>query len=242
MTSGHRERLAVVLSPDGWRQPEVLALRADFPLVPHLNLRPLGFPRSLCLYDGPFDEVLLISWTAPAFIERIREWLAATARGQLHADDQPLEPLLFDPMEDLVIPEDLCRGDSGDVPRWLSVRLVPRGFGLFTVIARPMDATNSTEEPACVAFVASCPPQAHGIIRHTPYTLEDLHSLITVSGLNLLDTLRGQLKSWLLGAAEELQGVLRAHLILVIRLPKTREPGGEVEAIEVRAFVARTNH
>src|SRR5437870_11766427 len=31
--------------------PDVLALREDFPQVPHLNLREQEFPRSLCVYE-----------------------------------------------------------------------------------------------------------------------------------------------------------------------------------------------
>ena len=64
--------------------PAVFALRPDFPRVPHLNLLPAGFPPCLCLYDRPFNEVL-IDWTAPKFIERIRQWLSQTANGTLHA-------------------------------------------------------------------------------------------------------------------------------------------------------------
>ena len=88
------ERVAVVLEADDASYPDVLALRSDFPLVPHLNLRKDEFPRSLCLYDQSWDEVRT-RWTASAFIERIRTWLADTATGTLHRDDQPLEPLLF---------------------------------------------------------------------------------------------------------------------------------------------------
>ena len=235
----HCEPLAVSFSPGNERQPEVLVLRTDFPLVPHLNLRPSGFPASLCLYDRPFDEVL-IDWTAPAFVERIREWLGLTAKGQLHPGDQPLEPLLFDPMADLVIPEDLYAGESGEEPGYLSVRMVPRGSGLFTAIARPLGGTSPPGERNCVAFVVSCPPQTHGVIRHTPRTLEELHDLVAAFGLNLLDVLRGQLKKWLLGPENEFQSVLDAPLILVFRLPKMREANSKVEAVEIRAFVVGT--
>ena len=75
------ERIGVRFSVDSLLPPEVLALRADFPLVPHLNLREEGFPRSLCLYDRPFHEVTL-DWTPASFVERIREWLSLTAVGE----------------------------------------------------------------------------------------------------------------------------------------------------------------
>src|SRR4051812_16797806 len=56
------ERIAVVFDKRDRRLPETLALRADFPLVPHLNLKDEEYPRSLCLYDKPYSE-LKLSWT-----------------------------------------------------------------------------------------------------------------------------------------------------------------------------------
>ena len=62
----HIERVAVrFFAHDRWA-PEVLALREDFPFVPHLNLRPQGqeLPRSLCLYDEPYEDIKL-RWMPP---------------------------------------------------------------------------------------------------------------------------------------------------------------------------------
>jgi hypothetical protein len=66
------ERIAVAFWPEDNTYPETLALREDFPLVPHLNLRLFELPRSLCLYEEPYSEIKL-RWTVPAFIERIRD-------------------------------------------------------------------------------------------------------------------------------------------------------------------------
>src|SRR5205823_4548508 len=90
---------------DTW-YPEVVALRSDFPRVPHLNHRNREFPRSLCLYEQPWPEIAL-RWTPSAFVERIRYWLAETAKGTLHHADQPLEPLLLGTGRRIIIPADL---------------------------------------------------------------------------------------------------------------------------------------
>ena len=236
----HCEQLAVTFSPGDELQPEVLALRTDFPPAPHLNLRPSGFLPSLCLYDRPFDEVL-IDWTAPSFLERIREWLAQTAKGQLHGDDQPLEPLLFGPMEDLVVPGDIYAAISGVAPKWLSIRLVLRDSGLVKAIPRRLDGTDLADGIDCSALVISCPPQTHGVINHMPSTLRELHNFVAGSGLNLLGILREELKKRLLSSEEDFQRGLGTPMILIIRLPKTREPGGDVEVVEVRPFMLLTN-
>jgi hypothetical protein len=70
----------------------VLPLRADFPLVPHLNLLREAFPRSLCLYAGHPAE-LLLGWSPRKYVERIRARLARTATQNLHSEDQPLRLL-----------------------------------------------------------------------------------------------------------------------------------------------------
>lgn len=234
----HRERLAVIFPPGGKLQPEVLALRSDFPVgVPHLNQRDKGLPRSLCLYDLPYHEIKL-HLTAASLVERIRYWLAQTAKGQLHGADQPLEPLLFDPAEDLIVPEDLLERNSDRTPRWLNVYAVQTERNRYTLIATPEKNSTEQQDISWVLLVLSCEPRAHGIIHHTPLTIVDLHELTSASGLDLITALRDQLKEWMQDhTKDELQRVLDARLILLVRLPKTRKPGGPVEAVELRAFV-----
>ena len=100
--------------------PDVLALRKNFPLVPHVNLRSKELPRSLCLTEQQYSEWKL-RWTAPAFVENIRDWLASTAKGKLHAEDQPLEPLLLGSEEFLVLPHDLFAETVDSEPLLLSI-------------------------------------------------------------------------------------------------------------------------
>jgi len=231
----HSERLAVAFCSDDLRQPEVLALRPDFPVVPHLNQRITELPRSLCLYDRPYHEIKL-HWTPARFVEAIRYWLMQTAIGKLHAQDQPLEPLLFDPAHELVLPEDLLNMEAGTGPEWLTVQAVRRSPTLFTLIASRWDGGKSQETKDFLAFVVSSAPQMHGVIRRTPNTILELHEFLADCGLDLLDLLRQALKDWMITLGTEFQSILEARLILVVRLPKTREPGGEAETVEVRAF------
>ena len=234
----HSEPLAVVFPPGDEDPPAVFALRPDFPRVPHLNLLPAGFPPSLCLYDRPFNEVL-IDWTAPKFVERIRQWLSRTANGTLHPGDQPLEPLLYqsDPIADLIVPEETFSVDLSDAPAWLSLQIVPRGPLLFTAVSQPLDVAELPNELSCIALVISCPPQVHGVINHRPDTLQELDDLTADSGLNLTQMLREELRRWLEDPDVETERLLGARLALIVRLPKTREPGGSTEVIEVRAFM-----
>ena len=99
--------------------PIVHALRKDFPLVPHLNLHIQEFPRNLCLYDERYEEIKH-RWTSARFVHRIQEWLALTARGELHQEDQPLEQILIDHVGHLVLPHSLLDADSEAQPLFVA--------------------------------------------------------------------------------------------------------------------------
>jgi len=105
------EDIAVAFDPQDESPPEVLALRQDFPMVTHLNLREFEFPKSLCLYESPYEDVKTY-WTPTRFIERIREWLADTAKGILHKEDQLLEPLFINYEGQIIIPYEIIKNES----------------------------------------------------------------------------------------------------------------------------------
>ncbi len=70
------------------------------------------------------------------------------------------------------------------------------------------------------------------------YTLNDLHEMLEPTGYNLVATLRTELRGWSDVDHDWLVAHMSSPFILVMRLPKTRTPGGAVETIELRAFVA----
>lgn len=73
--------------------PTAYPLREEFPTdVPHMNVAPAGFPRSLCLSELPHEDQLR-SYTAAGFLSQIRWWLEKTAYGKLHGEEQPLDPM-----------------------------------------------------------------------------------------------------------------------------------------------------
>jgi hypothetical protein len=223
------ERLAATFEPADTAPPEVLALRADFPLVSHINQREQEFPRSLCLYDRPWHEVVL-RWTAPAFVEQIRAWLSRTAKGSLHAEDQPLEPFIFASPYHIVIPHEIFEGaEVPDEPLW--VVPVGREDGGTLIALRP--GQPRPDASPYVANVLRCPPHQHGIVRQVPRTLKQLNRLTREVGLDVVAALRDRFRQWI-----EADRVLRnARAVLLLLLPKTRFPAGPVEVVEMVCFV-----
>lgn len=228
------ERIAIVIEANDATYPEVLALRSDFPLVPHRNLRHEEFPRSLCLYDQSWEEVRS-RWTAAAFIERIRQWLADTATGTLHRDDQPLEPLLFGTAYRLVIPADLVKV-SGEPAQKLDVEFVRTGEHRGTLIASKSRVPRQKGDPP--KFIASffvADARQHGVIRHAPRNLEELAAFVRGETFDLIAELRQRVKNW------KDDGCLDAALIIVIAFPLQRKGDIEAEINDIWAFLTTSS-
>lgn len=224
------ERLAIVFRSDDDWYPQVLSLRGDFPDVPHLNLRWAGDdPKSLCLYDRSWDEVKT-RWTSPGFIERIRGWLADTAIGSLHREDQPLEQVLHGSGYRLVIPWAAIK--SGDeIGERLDVVLYPSGERKGTLVAYPIEAEARPKKLEFIASLFMANVRQHGVIRSAPRTLEQLCEFLSADSYDLLRELRTRVMKW------KDEGFLNASLILVIVFPLRRTDVGDVEVTDTWAFV-----
>lgn len=231
-----RERIAAVFKSADRSYPEALALRPDFPLVPHINHTWREFPRSLCLYDRPWAEVA-IRWTPVAFVERIRNWLKLTAKGMLHQDDQPLEQLLFDTGLRLILPSELLEDLTSDAPVRLDVFRVGDAEYVRNLIAvkPPVEKEGKKGPLDFVATTFSAKPQTHGIIRQTPSTLCELHDLVATGGIDLIGELRRRLRDW------EESRLRAARLVIIVAFPLTRTDSGATEEWDFWAFLtART--
>lgn len=229
------EILCALFTADEAVSPMVLVLRSDFPSVPHL-LPPGGnLPAHLCLYEEPHAEVRL-TWTAASMLHRVREWLALTARGELHGADQPLEPLLLAHVPVLLLPHDL--GLDGDHAEPLHVYGLDDGSRRIVYVAQHQvdRAVHTTGTVRWLGLVVLGKPQVHGVIRRVPDTLLDLHDFLLPAGVDLLACLAGWLRQW---SADKER--LQQSPILIIALPKTRVAAGEIEGTEHWAFLCEVS-
>ena len=88
-----REPIAIVFHKND-AMPEVRAVRTGFPRTIHQNYSNASHPPWLCIDDRPWQEAKL-SFTTSGFLQRIQLWLSRAARNELHASDQPLEPIFY---------------------------------------------------------------------------------------------------------------------------------------------------
>jgi len=224
-----RERIAATFHTNDSTFPIVHALRKDFPQVPHLNLHIEEFPRNLCIYAERYEEIKR-RWTPPRFVHRIRDWLALTARGELHQEDQPLEQVLMDYVGHLVLPDRLLE-ETDDAQPLFVVNIHPVEKEKVFLIAQQQQPRGRAL--SIVASIHRCPPQTHGVIHRRPTTLAELSVLAEHAGLDVLAELRNRLKGW----HNSKKAILDSHILLVIQFPKKRKDDGEAETVDTWAFL-----
>ena len=236
------ERIIVAFSSDERVLPGVYSPRVDFPFAPHTNLQIDGQWRSLCLYDQPWYEVNF-TWTPARFLNRISWWLTETAHGSLHQPDQPLEPLLFGSYSDLVMPSGFVNSSAQFTHRWAQPVRVNRQDGTYTLI---FDQLSGEPLPGAqdqyAVVVVTTKPMTHGLVRHQPHTFGDLAKLLNEGGVKARRHLRNILGTWNRRfSPQQLDHVLSAKLIILVRLRKSRRDRGAVETVECRAFETQDN-
>ncbi len=229
----HKERIAIKIWESDDRHPEVLALREDFPLVPHLNLRKQERPRSLCISEDTYEEVR-IRWSAFVFLDQIRKWLYLTARNELHRHDQPLEPLLLPTATTMILPHDLFTKLANDGSEMLLIDRINCGDRVTLQGEIAVNEDLEKEAGAFLGLIVKGTPQIHGIISRQPSTLMDLASFLTKAEVALIEVLRTNLKQL---SEKRKKGFYDLHPIVIAELPKIRTINEKVESYEYRAFL-----
>ena len=189
--------------------------------------------KSLCLFEEAYSEQRL-HWTAAAYLRQLHGWLSKTARGELHQEDQPLEPFLFGAVKKVILPSEVFEIDCLDGPQSLSLCAIPRNGGSsFTLLASQKEPNNSPRigQP-CSALVVETQPQTHRGLRSQPERLSELQEFLLAMGLDLLDALRSNLTTWV--SEQDPEG--EAHVLIVVRIPRRRADDLPVEDVEVWAF------
>jgi len=220
-----KEVVAVSFFKDDKNMPKVNTLRHDFPSLPHQYLEEKEKPRSLCLYNLPYDEVKLF-WTGFIFLERIREWLKLSALGILHQDDQPLEPLLA--LDNGIILLDIPF-QSNEVSIYL--RHEDRNKRVYLVATEKDLPLKGNRFPAILEHLCGT-PKVHGIIKRSPGNLLALAIFLEEGGIDLFEYLRNKLLEYKAAKSD-----LKNRLLLFIELPKLRYQNSEEVSVERFAFL-----
>jgi hypothetical protein len=210
-------------------------LRLDFPSEAlHLNLGQEGWPPWLCLDERPWSETRS-RWTALRFVERIRWWLAATARGDLHGADQPAEPL-FLPSLGVIVPGDLLTNQWND-QRVLEIHSVNNDASPATLVLREGSPQKAPSDPF-LPIVFDAKPQPMRGLRTAPANVEQLDRLLADWGIDLINLLR----EYLITLHQREPARLSCRPLLVLRVPLLRADGSPSGEADVKAFSTTLPH
>lgn len=225
----HIEPMAVV-SRVGCQIPSVYPVRCDFPqTVPHLNWGYLGDRRSLCLFDAKPSDVAHI-YSPDLLVERIRWWLAETAHGELHGEDQPLDPAIAPSIFELILPTDF---DPEVQQQYFAFR--PSNRTLSPVVLVPATADPENWKESYGATVLITDPVPHGSMLDLPKNMAELIESYTQIGIDIKAHLKGEFKGDLEKGVKGVQ--VNSWLLMIIITPLLREDGS-VGAQSTRAYLS----
>ncbi|MBL4879790.1 MAG: ThiF family adenylyltransferase, partial [Oleispira sp.] len=137
-------------------------------------------PVDLCIYEEAFHD-LILNWSGVKFLNDIKYWLESTALGDLHHEDQPLEPF-FSP-SGIVIYSD--KQPSAD----LIVQLGKNTYKLYT-----FDSVRADNKIIGAKRYLVCPLEPkeiqHGIVNTSQNNLVQLSIAMQKIGIDLSSEIR----------------------------------------------------
>jgi hypothetical protein len=223
-----RETIAAIFRDD--LRPVVYALRQDFPTEAlHLNLGAPGEPPCLCLDERPWTEAKP-RWTPFTLVERVRWWLAATARGDLHGEAQPAEPVFFAACS-LIVPADLFNGNWAE-GRSLNIHAAYSEADPHTIVMRDGSPGDTSSANRFVPLFIKARPQIMQRLRCAPRNVKELHTVLKEWGVDLIETLRSDLRQ----IQANNPGQLVARPLILLFMPLLNVDGSPTGQVDLKAF------
>lgn len=227
------EEIAVVFSEADSVIPEVLALREDFPRIPHTNVRPFEKPKSLCITDQPYEE-LKRSLTSVRLINLIRRWLSESFKGKLHESDQTLEPIFLESDYNLIIPPDFLNATKPEISKVVAIQGLQVNKTFTFVVDFASEDEQKGKESNFLATVIYADPQTHTVINKKPQNLKELGEILKNANINLIDVLHERLKKF--NEESKIDNLFSKYLLMIIAFPKQREGSADIEGVDFFGF------
>lgn len=220
------EPVTILFDKADSRAPHVYSARADFPLefdLVHTSRDVDADGVALCLWEEDWDN-LSRTLTGQAFVERMRRWFTQTARGEVHPQDQGLEPLLATSAHTLVLPAENLGGP------WHLVGGSDLN-GRFTLVLDTVVGPGERPSICFALFELHLSPTVHRALRTRPWTMAALVEIVCELGSDLL----APLKAWL-REPEQLRNAGTLRPLLLIIIPMQRKADGAIESHEVWGY------
>lgn len=214
--------------------PTAYPLRDDFPLnIPHVNVAPKGYPRSLCLSDQPLEDQLR-GYTAAGFLHQIRWWFEKTAYGQLHGEEQPLDPLFHLSPLNVIASDQLSDADYA-----MGVRLSPHENGplVLAALSEKEYVRIIGQNGLMTPLFIKTNPVAHGQLNWLPLNLDELMAVYKTIGADFTSKLKEVVKALI---SKPQKDALLAQPTALIVETEIESPDGRSRT-QKKAFVTSTS-
>lgn len=195
--------------------PEVRAVRTGFPRTIHQNYSNPSEPPWLCIDDRPWQEAKL-SFTASSFVQRIQLWLSRAARNELHATDQPLEPIFYGNGLKLVISREMLL----DCETTQEIIAYAQSEHSQVLQAVPLERIKTNEMPSnrLMAIGLKLRWLEQVRMRALPYNAAELVALLNEYGVDLRKIISDRVTAWAGLSADNLRR-LESKFLLIVGFP-----------------------
>lgn len=224
------EPLAVAFIPSD-SAPWVFSTREDFPDTPHQNWVPENFPYCICIDNRNWAEASL-TYTSAELLQRIFVWFDRMSKGELHGEEQPVDPNMFSESSySLILDGDIFELPQEDINS--TYHLYSCGAvesTCFFTLKRI--APNKEALPLDYAILKiSIPPEKMARMRRAPNNLWSLEQLLSSRGVELFQILKDYIKA--LDSSR-----YGASLCIIIKTPMLHPKTNEIGGINTLAFLS----
>lgn len=207
-------------------------VRVDFPIVPHLMVSSTDNSKWLCLSEQSFEEYRH-KMNARYLLECIISWFEKTAKGELHRDDQALEPFFFGSQNVIVFSP---QAENSVIFTFFTEK---QNDGARILV----EDVNGEKCFACLEITVK--PEAANVIHHKPKSLSELASYfpnedITGRYLNLLCQIIDEAKNeQTINTCfkDDADAVWGSGIIIKLNVPLVRESGSGKNGNDYKIFV-----
>jgi integrative and conjugative element protein (TIGR02256 family) len=231
----YQERLGLIFYCDDRKMPDVRSLRQNFPATLHQNFVSKGEPASLCLYFEMW-EVVQRSWTPQSYMNRILWWLAETAKGTLHREDQPVESFYFYSSSEIVLPPDFNEKIQQRDLIFTIIGVIEKRVFLGKFLPTS-EAKNTLVGFTCL--VLNLQPLIHGAIEYFPYDLGTLDKQIAARGETLFSLLCDEIDRCV--DEKGFSKTDNSKTLIILQIPIKRNEDNAVERNDYKAFCLDAN-
>lgn len=217
--------------------PYVMSAREDFPDTPHQNLVPPETPYSLCIDDRSWREAK-ITYTPAELLQRIVIWFQKAGAGALHEANQPLDPYFLGTAGTAILPGQVFEQDSDERCDLAVIWADDKSRLMRLEHSQSIDLEKYKAQAMNIIFVAyEIYPDSMSRLRAAPDNLALLHKEMESRGINLLQSLAGDISSWILEDDDWKRFRFNSRLGVLLKMPIFHPHTGSTDAHSMIAFI-----